>query len=156
MRWIVTYRRLIFVTPLLAGCVIFESRSTNLLADLADNRALWEAAGLTDYTMQFQRQCLFCPVELITPVELTVRDDVIEAVFDLELQEPRTEWPDGAYLTVTELFDSVQDAIDQEAAEIKIRYDGTLGYPAEINIDFNRRFVDDDIDLLVQDVTPLN
>ena len=150
------YRRLLVATPLLAGCVIFESRNTNLLVDLADGRARWEAAGPLDYTMYFQRQCLFCPVDIVNPVELTVRDDLIEAVFDLELQVPRTEWEAGVYLTVLELFDTVQDAIDLEASEIKITYDGTLGYPTDVHIDFNRRFVDDDIDIFTRDVVPIN
>ena len=156
MRWITIYRRLLVAAPLLAGCVIFSSKSTDQLADLAEGRARWEAGGLLDYTMYFQRQCLFCPVDVVNPVELTVRDDSIEAVFDLELEAPRTEWQDGVYLTVLELFDTIQNAIDLQASEINVDYDGTLGYPTDVHIDFNRRFVDDDIDIFARDVTPIS
>ena len=150
------YRRLLIATPLLAGCVIFESKDTDLLANLADARARWEAGGTVNYTMYFQRQCIFCPVDVINPVELTVRDDLIEAVFDLELEVPKAEWQDGVYLTVLELFDTVQDAIDLSASDIDVIYDETLGYPIEIHIDFNRRFVDDDIDIFTKDLTPIS
>jgi hypothetical protein len=76
-------------------------------------------------------------------------------VFDLELQEPRTEWQDGVYLTVLELFDTIQEAIDEQASEIKITYDDTLGYPTDVHIDYNRRFVDDDIDIFTGDLVPI-
>jgi hypothetical protein len=156
MRWITTYRRLLVATPLLAGCVIFESKDTDLLADLVDARARWEAGTLVDYTMIFQRQCIFCPIDLINPVELTVRDGVIEEVFDLELQVTRTDWVEGTYLTVSELFDTIQESIEEQASEIDVTYDGALGYPTEIHIDFNRRFVDDDIDIFTRDVAPIS
>lgn len=156
MRWIMTYRRWIFATPLLTGCVIFESRATNQLAELQANQAVWEAAGLVDYTMYFQRQCVFCPPEIINPVELTIREDTIQAVFDLELQVPQTEWIPGAYLTVPEMYLAIQEAIDQLAAQIDILYDATLGFPTDVHIDFNRRFTDDDIDIVARDVVAIN
>ncbi len=141
--------------PLLAGCVIFSSIEEDVQGELDVNRALWDAAAVHDYSMTFQRLCLFCNVEFLIPVRITVRGDTIHEVTDLDTGEPVEEPAEGAFLTVDEVFDVIQDALDRNAAEIDVRYNSTLGYPTDVVIDFSRSMFDDDTEFQISDLVEL-
>jgi hypothetical protein len=130
--------------PLLAGCVIFSSDSADLQTELDNNRALWDVAGITEYSMRFQRLCVFCDVVFLVPVRITVRGDTIDTVTEVDSGDPVVEIAGGAFLTIDEVFDTIQLAIDQNASEIDIRYDEFLGYPTDVNIDLSRSFINDE------------
>ncbi len=82
---------LIVLLPLLAGCVIFSSKEGDVQGELDLNRALWDAAAIHDYSISFQRLCLFCSVEFLIPVRITVRGDTINEVTDLDTGAPVQE-----------------------------------------------------------------
>ena len=42
------------------------------------------------------------------------------------------------------LFEVIQDAIDDEADQITVSYDSELGYPTNIEIDYNVNAIDDE------------
>ncbi len=135
-------KALLALLPFLTGCVIFTSNSKGLQADLDENRARWDAAAISDYSMRSQRRCFFCGVTFI-PVLITVRGDTIDTVTDLD-SDPVTEPVPGTFLTIDELFDLIQDAITQTASDIDIRYNEVFGYPTDIDIDFSRSFRNDE------------
>ena len=139
----------------LAGCVIFTSDAKDLQTELDENRALWDAAAITDYSMRFQRLCLFCAVDFLIPVRITVRDDTIDTVTDLDTGAAVAEITEGTFLTIDELFDFIQDAIDQNASEIDVRYDEVLGYPTDVNIDLSRSFINDDAQFEIREFQEL-
>ena len=141
-----------------AGCSIFsvDDRDHQLLLD--DSRSRWEATGITDYTMRFRRlsSCFICQPNDLIAVTLTVRGDTIREVFDIAQNQSLTDFTPGIFLTVDELFDFIQEAIDVDAAEIDVSYDSTLGYPADITVDISRRFFDDETSFQVREFTQLN
>jgi len=139
----------LLVLPLLVGCVIFSSPEEDIQGELDVNRALWDAAAIHDYSMSFQRLCLFCSVEFLIPVRITVRGDTIHEVTDLDTGAPVVEPAEGAFLTIDGVFDVIQDAINQNAAEIDIRYNSMFGYPTDVNIDFSRSLFNDDTQFLI-------
>jgi hypothetical protein len=51
----------------------------------------------------------------------------------------------GFFLTVDELFEVVQDAIDQEAYSLTVGYHAQLGYPTSIDIDYLLNAVDEEV-----------
>ncbi|MDA0351814.1 MAG: DUF6174 domain-containing protein [Chloroflexi bacterium] len=113
-------------------------------------RALWALHGADNYDMTFNWQC-FCIVEYVVRVDLEVRDGAIEA--------GATE--DGAvlpadrlaeYQTVTGLFALIQDAIDQDAAEIRTVYAGA-GYPSEVWIDYSAQTADEERGFFIHELT---
>ena len=135
---------LLVLLPFLVGCVIFSSAEGDLQGELDVNRAQWDAAEIHDYSMSFQRLCLFCGVEFLIPVRLTVRGDTIYEVTDLDTGAPVVEPAEGAFLTINEVFDVIQGAITQSAVEIDVRYNSMFGYPTDVTIDFTRSSVRDD------------
>ena len=141
--------------PFLTGCVIFTSGSKDLQTELTEHRALWDVAAITDYSMRFQRLCVFCDVDFLIPVRITVRGDTIDTVIDLDSGAPVTETTAGTFLTIDELFDFIQDAIDQNASEIDVRYEAVLGYPTDVNIDLTRSFFNDEAQFEIREFQEL-
>jgi hypothetical protein len=141
--------------PLLAGCVIFSSIEEDVQGELDVNRALWDAAAVHDYSMTFQRLCFNCDIEFLIPVRITVRGDTIHEVTDLDTGAPVEQPAEGAFLTIDEVFDVIQNAIDQDAAEIDVRYNSTFGYPTDVIIDFSRSMFNDDTQFQISDFAEL-
>ncbi len=146
---------LLVLLPLLVGCVIFSSSEEDVQGELDVNRALWDAAAIHDYSMSFQRLCLFCSVEFLIPVRITVRGDTIYEVTDLDTGAPVEEPAEGAFLTIDEVFDVIQGAIDQSAAEIDVRYNSTFGYATDVIIDLSRSLFNDDTQFQIREFVEL-
>jgi hypothetical protein len=142
--------------PLLSGCVIFSSDEGDLQEELDSHRLMWETAGITDYRIRFQRLCLNCSVDLLVPVHITVRDGVIESVTDVDTGQPVDPDNFGFYQTIDEMFDTIQFAIDENAAEIDVTYDEVLGFPSDANIDLSRSLINDDTQFEVRDFQDLS
>jgi hypothetical protein len=53
--------------------------------------------------------------------------------------------PADAWLTVEELFDAVERALEHDAHEIEVTYDADLGYPDFIFIDHEEMAIDDEV-----------
>ena len=146
---------LIVLLPLLVGCVIFSSREEGVQEELDINRALWDVAAIHDYSMSFQRICI-CRVEFLIPVRITVRGDTIYEVTDLDTGAPVAEPAPGAFLTIEGVFDAIQGAIDQNAAEIDVRYNSMFGYPTDVSIDPSRSLFNDDTQFQIREFVELN
>lgn len=111
-------------------------------AALDEARARWDAAETDEYTALFQWSC-FCLRENAALVRLTVQDDVIvDAHYAEAAMEGSPELE--RYLTVPGLFALIQEAIDQGAYRISAQYDASLGYPAEVWIDYNAMMADEE------------
>ncbi len=82
---------LLVLLPLLVGCVIFSSIEEDVQGGLDVNRAVWNAASIHDYSMSFQRLCVFCGPEFLIPVRISVRGDTISEVTDLDTGAPVEE-----------------------------------------------------------------
>ncbi len=147
---------LLVLLPLLVGCVIFSSIEEDVQGGLDVNRALWDAAAIHDYSMSFQRLCVFCSVEFLIPVRITVRGDTISEVTDLDTGAPVEEPAPGVFLTIDEVFDVIQGAIDQSAAEINVRYNSMFGYPTDVTIDLSRSLFNDDAQFQIREFVELN
>ena len=107
-------------------------------------RQRWDDAGISDYTMVYQPVC-FCPEQHFT---VTVEDDVVVS-----------SSIDGAgmgipTLTVDDLFDEIQSAIDDGAAHIDVTYDDDLGYPVSHWVDESENIADEEHGVTVESLTP--
>ncbi len=128
--------------------------STGLVMDrLGEQRELWEALGLEDYTYGVRRVCL-CPFR--EGVRVTVVDGAVAGATDLvtgEVLEPNeVQW----YLTIDGLFDLVQDAYDRNAHEVQVEFDASCGYPTRIFIDYSEMVLDEELSFtLLGDVRAL-
>ncbi len=112
-------------------------------AQLDEARALWAAKGPKDYTATFHWTC-FCAPAYSGPVELTVVNGTIMGVQYAEgVAAPGTPKASN-YMTVPQLFDLVQQAIDERAYRIDATYDASLGYPTKVLIDYKQTIADEE------------
>lgn len=105
-------------------------------------RERWAAAALTSYTFEVQRSC-FCIERYVRPMRIeVVGGDVVSAVYadDGTTVAAEIEPP-----TVTDLFEEIRAAIEQEAHSMEATYHSGLGYPLDVSIDFIERAVDEEM-----------
>ena len=110
---------------------------------LEDARRLWQAQGWDSYAFTLQRLC-FCAGGT-DPAEVVVRNNERVSVTDIGTGEPIPAEFVQYYLTVPELFDFIEDAIDREAHEIDVSYDPSAGYPVAIQIDYIQNAIDEEM-----------
>jgi Family of unknown function (DUF6174) len=101
--------------------------------ELARNQQQFHAMVGDTYRVTFENHC-FCPVEVLPPVRLTVRDGAISEVTRLSdgTEVPRAEW--RAYRTVDDVFAEIAAGISRGAQRVAAEYDGRYGYPHDVLI----------------------
>lgn len=132
-----------------------EAPDPNSLSDrqhaLDAARALWAANGGEDYDLTFSWQC-FCIIDYVQRVDIEVRGGTVEAGAVTDTGVPLNQDQLAEYRTVEQLFELIQDAIDEDAAEIRVTY-AADGYPAEVWIDFSRRTADEERGFFIHTLT---
>lgn len=116
--------------------------ATTVQTLLNDNRGKWNKAAIKNYQYEYQRSC-FCPPEYREPLIVKVSNGQITKTTVKKTGKPATEKLKA--LTVNQLFDKVQDAIDKKAHSIKVEYDDQYGFPASITIDYDQRMADEEL-----------
>ena len=112
-------------------------------------RTRWSTAGVSHYRFTFERLCL-CPREWSGPTEVTVAHGLITSA-TVEGQPA----PQGAALTITDLFDEIQNALNHPVATV-ITYDEALGYPLDVQLDLDAIAVDGGLSLTITDFERLD
>ena len=110
----------------------------------------WARTGIDDYEMTYRDVC-FCPE---TELAVTVRDGAVDDVrytVDPGMGRP----PEG--LTVDDLFDELQRAVDDDAVEIRATYDTDTGRPTRYWVDLSEMMADEEhgIDVVEFSVEPV-
>lgn len=124
------------------------------LKQLTANRQLWRKQNIRNYRYKFSRSC-FCAPKARGPISVTVR------------KGRRTYLSDGTgkpverelfqqYDTVPKLFNLIEDAIAKKASNLTVQYDPKLGYPTQINIDYNSQIADEEIYLTIENLQKIN
>lgn len=109
-------------------------------------RALWTARGATNYDLRLSWLC-FCPVDVVAERTLEVRNDTITS------GAIPGETGILSQQRIPDLFDLIEDAIDQRAASINVNYHPTLGYPLDANIDYSLNIADEELGFTVHELT---
>lgn len=120
-------------------------------SELDQARERWELVGSQFYGFRFQRGC-FCPPEIVRPVRIEVRDGLVISAVDPDTNEP-IDPPLNGFPTIEDLFDEIQDAIDQDAARIDATYDESFGYPVQVFIDWIQNAIDDEMSFQLSEYT---
>jgi hypothetical protein len=140
-------RRLMFVTlvvaPLAAaGCGGGGPLSPSQRSELEKARALWESAGITNYTADSRIRC-FCPGHLAVWTRLSIRDNRVIDTQPLEPLPPGSFATLSGWRTVTELFDRVEQLHQEEFIKsVTVQYDQVLGYPQRIVVTCQPNVID--------------
>lgn len=150
---------LLCVIPLLS-CSLFTNENDDYERALEN----WQSEKSSNYEFQFSKGC-FCPA--LGKVLIEVRADTVYQVLvpgtreivyvqiDEQTQIPALEYMPDYFHTISELFDVIKDARNQNAAKITTDFDPNLGYPLSIDIDYIKNAVDDEVSYLISDYKEL-
>ncbi len=109
--------------------------------ELDAQRQQWQSLNIEDYIYRFERIC-YCVPEYVDPGLVHVIGGEIDSV--AHAVTGNTLNP-SLFLAVNDLFDEVQAAIYSHADEMFVEYDGILGNPTIINIDFSKYMADEEM-----------
>ena len=135
----------------LLGCTDEDNQGGNT-SELEGQREQFEAEVGDSYTFTWRYACGECLAETNRPVHVTVVDNAITAMVDLETQAPVTAESRGNIRTIAALFDYVEAAEAGSVATIDVTYDPTLGYPATLSVDAIAEAADDEFGLTISNV----
>lgn len=105
-------------------------------------KARWQKYSINHYIYTLQRSC-FCPPESRKPMRIRVNKGEIKQVMLVPENINKPSNYNGA-LSVDGLFDLIQKAIDNKAANISVKYDARFGYPLDIAIDHDAQIADEE------------
>ena len=117
---------------------------------LLEARTLWRAQGLMDYRYTFRRSC-FCAPPATDPVIVTVRGNAV--VFVARVDDGAPVDP-ASYDSIEGLFRLLEEAIDQEAHQVRAEYDAELGFPKTAFIDRDAMIADEELGFEASGVQP--
>ncbi len=134
---------------LLTSCGLFPN------PQFASAQSRWRNANVSHYRYSLRVGC-FCAFTQRMPLTIEVANGVIRSMsYSDGTPVPAGQAPIFArYSTIDALFDYTAEALRQ-ADEIKIQYDPTYGFPANVQIDFIKQAIDDELGLTVTDFQPL-
>lgn len=124
------------VVPACSGPLAPEER------EFERNLAKWRAAKIEDYRYRLQRSC-FCGPDTTRPVLIAVLAGIVIGGVDPVTFEP-IEPPRDGFPTIEDLFEEIRQAIETADA-LDATYDGTLGYPVSVSIDYLENAIDDEM-----------
>ena len=139
--------RLLSGVLLLAGCDQLSDQKD----DLRDARERWQDAGLDNYGYTLHYGC-FC--ERSGAFQIVVHDDTVtSAVYIGEEEFP--EWGEIPAMTVDEMFERIEDALDEDPEDADLEFDDELGYPTSVGFDLADNVDDDQWGFSVTDFAEL-
>jgi hypothetical protein len=135
MKWMVPA----LLLPLLAGCGLGDNDEFQR-QNLTQARLRWESRSVESYSYILELQCFCAPASQLRPVLVTVQNGAV-ASLQYYHQNPAQRTPApvevfGAYDTVEELFEIIDDAIGRDADRLQVGYDQEYGFPDIANIDY--------------------
>ncbi|MHC5725221.1 MAG: DUF6174 domain-containing protein [Nostoc sp.] len=108
------------------------------------NYRLWRRQRIPNYRYEFTRSC-FCFPKATELVVIEVRNGVTTSITSKETGKLVDRQLFQKYNTIPKLFNIIRNALIRKAANLTVQYDPIIGYPTQINIDYDRRIADDEI-----------
>ncbi|MBD2452360.1 hypothetical protein H6G76_35730 [Nostoc sp. FACHB-152] len=125
-------------------------KANNLdLRRLNFNRRLWNEQNISNYRYTLSNGC-FCIPEARGPVIIEVRNGQATITSVATGQPVANPEFFAQYNTIPKLFNVIQDALNRQAYSLNINYSPRLGYPTQINIDYDSQIADEEIYLTIE------
>lgn len=110
--------------------------------DFEANKQKWGDTRPNNYSFTLERSG-FLAGEARKPVDLTVTGNTVtNAQFT---DGSAGQVPDFNQLTIGELFNTIEQALDNNAAEVRVEYDATTGIPQSIFVDQSQLIADEEV-----------
>ena len=111
-------------------------------------RNTWSAHALGNYQFTLRQVC-FCPHE--SPIVVTVADGKLAGATYVDTGEAVAAARQAQLPTIDGLFDLLANAYAGGADDVRVTYDGALGYPVSLRIDYDRAASDEEVGYNVSD-----
>jgi hypothetical protein len=134
---------LLLLTLLAVGAACEAPTAPGDRDNLASARALWSANSAPTYSYKVNRSC-----ECVLGGRLMAVTVVNGSVSSAEYVDSGSAVEAALLtyvLTVPDLFDMIQEALDRKAAYLAVSYDPIYGYPTRIEVDYSANAVDDEV-----------
>ncbi|MBD2297008.1 hypothetical protein H6G06_26915 [Anabaena sphaerica FACHB-251] len=113
------------------------------------NRSLWNQQNISNYRYTLSNSC-FCIPEARGPVVIEVRNGQTTSITSVATGQAVEPQFFQEYNTIPKLFNVIQDAINRQAFSLNVSYSPRLGYPTQINIDYNSQMADEEVYLTIE------
>lgn len=116
------------------------------------NKEKWQKSGIDDYSYTFQRSC-FCTRDMTREVLTQVKNG--EAIHS-KFKDSGLPLPDELSfntLSINDLFNTIENALDKHVEVIKVDYDDKTGQPTSIHIDGKTGMTDDEFSLIAKNLS---
>lgn len=126
------------------GCRNLDTTQDDLRKDIASHRTRWDDHRPAAYVYELRRTCT-CSAEATGPARIRVRGtEVVERTYT-ESGAPVLAGAVGLFPSVDGLFDLLEDALEREAWQVQIAWDAESGAPLDFYIDYDGRYIEDDL-----------
>jgi hypothetical protein len=118
--------------------------------DIESARQKWQEAAISHYRFHLNMVC-FCAFAENMPLVIEVQDG---QVVSMEYQNGNEIDPASLeffrrYETIDKIFAELEKAASGEADEVAISFDNTYGFPIQIDIDFVKEAIDDELAMTI-------
>lgn len=122
--------------------------------ELQGARTRFDTTMPSSYTFHWRRSCE-CTQEAAAEMLVTVSNGVITNAIYVATELPVPANIRDTLSTIDGVFDTIQDAIDQNAHTITVHYDADRGFPTSVAIDYSVQIADEELSLTISDVQPI-
>lgn len=116
--------------------------------ELSRNQQKWNDANIPHYRFSLNIGC-FCVFRSEMPLIVEVSNGEVVSMTGADgniIDATNANYAYySTYATIDRLFSEIESDSVREADEVTVSYDSTYGFPAEINIDFIKAAVDDEL-----------
>jgi hypothetical protein len=139
-----------FILFLLA--VVLAACSAGPSNDFSSNRDKWQQAGIPSYRYSLMFVC-FCAFSDKMPLTIEVRDGEPVAITYTDGTTVAQTDPNyehfARYATIDRIFADLETNLNGGADEVIVSYDATYGYPSQIDYDYIKEAIDDELSLTI-------
>jgi len=143
----------LFLSPL-AACdsITGVDDLSRAQSELDRNWDRFQASAPLSYSYTVRVTC-DCTSDVTRPVTVWVDRGSIEFLLYEDTGRPVPLSYASSFPSVEQLFDAIQNGIDQRADVVDVDYDPTYGYPTSVYIDYDRRTSGEELILATRSLT---
>jgi len=127
-------------------------------SEFSQNQQKWQDANLSHYRFNLDMLC-FCAFRDQMPLTIEVSNGEVVSITRADgtvvpETDPSYEYF-AKYATIDRVFSELNAAANGGADEVKVTYDSTYGFPEQIEIDFVKDAIDDELTLTLSGLEQL-
>lgn len=130
-----------------------QGGNTQAHVDFKENKETWESTRPENYSFTLQRSG-FIGGDAAKPVDLTIHGNtIVDARFS---DGSNAMVPEYNQLSVTDLFKTIGNAFDNNAAKVEVKYNADTGVPESIFVDQSEFIADEELYLSISNFKNLD